>query len=103
MQRGTIIEHHGSWTLVYRDTQIRDGKRKRVKVWKKLAPKGKEYPSKNSVRLLADEILAPLNRKQLQPESSLTVAQYIEDVYLPFAKHTLRPSTLDRHKFTFKK
>jgi integrase len=103
MQRGTIIEHHGSWTLVYRDTQIRDGQRKRVKVWKKLAPKNKEYPSKRSVRLLADEILGPLNRKQLQPESSMTVAQYIDDVYFPFAEQSLRPSTLDRHKFTFKK
>lgn len=103
MQRGTIIEHHGSWTLVYRDTQIRDGRRKRVKVWKKLAPKSKEYPSRNSVRVLADEILAPLNRKQVQPESSLTVADYIQDVYFPFARQSLRPSTLDRHKFTFKK
>ena len=37
---------------------------------KKLARVSEEYPTKTSVRLLADAILAPLNRKQLQAESA---------------------------------
>jgi len=98
MQRGTIIKHRASWTLLYYDTQYRDGKKKRVRVSKKLAPVGKEHPSKASVRHLADEILAPLNRKQLQPESALLITEYIENHYFPSVEPELRPSTYKGYK-----
>ncbi len=98
MQRGVIIQHRRSWTLVYYDTQIRNGKRKRVRVSKKLAAISTEYPTKRSVRHLADEVLAPINRKQLQPESSLTLAEFIEDRYFPAITHELRPSTVHNYK-----
>jgi integrase len=103
MQRGTIIRHRASWTLVYRDTQFRDGERKRVKVWKKLAAVSKDYPTKASVRHLADKILAPLNEKALQPESSMSVHEYIEDYYFPSITKTLRPATVDGYKFIFRR
>jgi hypothetical protein len=83
MQRGTIFKQRSAWTLLYYDTQYRDGRKKRVRVSKKLARISKEFPTKRSVRQLADEILAPLNRKQLTPESSLLVTEYIEDHYFP--------------------
>jgi hypothetical protein len=60
IQRGTIIRRRASWTLVC--------KRKRVVVSKKLAAVSKEYPTKTSVRHLADKILAPLNEKAVQSE-----------------------------------
>jgi integrase len=97
MQRGVIVKRRQSWTLFYYDVQYRDGKKKRVRVSKKLASLS-EYPSKSSVRHLADEILAPLNRKQLQPESSLKVTEYIEDHYFPAVKTELRPSTYKGYK-----
>jgi integrase len=103
MQRGTIIKHRKSWTLIYRDIQIRNGQRKAVKVWKKLATVGKDYPSKASVRHLADRILGPLNEKVLQPESSLTVHEYIQDYYFPSVANTLRPATVDGYKFIFRR
>jgi integrase len=102
-QRGTIIRYRKSWTLVYRDVQIRDGKRKAVRVWKKLATIGKDYPSKASVRHLADRILAPLNEKVLQPESSLLVCDYITDFYFPSIEGVLRPSTVEGYKFLFRR
>jgi integrase len=103
MQRGTIIKHRKSWTLIYRDIQIRNGQRNTVKVWKKLATIGKDYPSKRSVRHLADRILGPLNEKALQPESSLTVHDYIQDYYFPSVANTLRPSTVEGYKFLFRR
>jgi integrase len=103
VQRGTIIKHRKSWTLIYRDIQIRNGQRKAVKVWKKLATVGKDYPSKASVRHLADRILGPLNEKVLQPESSLTVQEYIRDYYFPSVANTLRPATVDGYKFIFRR
>jgi integrase len=103
MQRGTIIRHRASWTLLYYDFQFRNGQRKRVRVSKKLAKVSKEYPTERSVRHLADDILAPLNRKQLQPESSLKIADYIDDFYFPSVKERLRPATIDAYKFAFSK
>jgi integrase len=98
MQRGTIFKQHSSWTLLYYDTQYRNGKKKHVRVSKKLAVISKEYPTKSSVRQLADEILAPLNRKQLQPESSLKITEYIEGHYFPSVEPELRRSTFAGYK-----
>lgn len=93
MQRGTITLHRGSWTLLYWDTQFRDGERKRVRVRKALAQKSDEYPTKSSVRLLADKELQPVNLKQVQPESSLLLTEFIEQQYFPMMKPELKPST----------
>lgn len=98
MQRGTIVERRNSWTLVYHDIQVRNGKRKRVVVSKKLARIGAEYPTKKSVRTLADDILAPVNQKVLIPESSLKLTEFIEDFYFPGVAAELRPSTLKAYK-----
>jgi integrase len=103
MQRGTVIKRRASWTLLYYDLQFRDGKRKRVKVSKTLAKISKEFPSKASVRHLADKILSPINGKQLHPESSLTVSDYINDFYFPSVQKDLRPATIDSYKFSFGK
>ncbi len=103
MQRGVIKKFHGSWRLLYWDLQFRNGKRVRVRVNKKLARVCEQYPTKASVRQLADDILAPLNRKQLQAESSLTVAEYVKDFYFPSVEHDLRPSTIVSYKFLFSK
>src|SRR5271154_1607348 len=101
MQRGTIVRRRASWTLLYWDRRFRDGEAKRVKVSKKLALFGKEYPTKASVRHLADKILAPINDGQHQPESSLRVSEYIHKFYFPSVKASLRPATIDSYKFVF--
>jgi|ERR1700678_2863811 len=93
MQRGTIIKHRNSWTLIYHDVQYRDGKKKRVRVSKKRAPVSKEHKTAANVRMLADEILAPINRKQVQPESSWFLHDFIENCYFPAIKPRVRPST----------
>ena len=98
MQRGTIIKHNGAFTLLYYDTQFREGKKLRVRVSKKLARVSKEHPTAASVRQLADEILAPLNRRQLQPESAMLLSEFIELRYFPGMKNELRPSTIHNYK-----
>src|SRR5271154_5313686 len=103
MQRGTIVRRRASWTLLYWDRRFRDGEAKRVKVSKKLALFGKEYPTKASVRHLADKILAPINDGQHQPESSLKVSEYIDRFYFPSVEVSLRPATIDSYKFVFSK
>jgi integrase len=98
VQRGYVYKHRGAWCLQYYDSTIVDGVAKRVRVATKLAPIGDDYPTKRSVLLLADKILAPLNAHQTQPESSLTVVFFIENYYLPHVEKTLRPSTLKDYK-----
>jgi hypothetical protein len=61
MQRGTIIKHHGAWSLRYYETVLKDGKPIRKKSFRRLAPVSPEYPNKRSVLLLAEKILAPVN------------------------------------------
>ena len=102
MQRGTIIRRRLKqgqvWTLFYYDLVFKDGKRKQVRRSKQLAPVSKEHPTARSVRTLADDILSPLNRKQMQPESSLKITEFIEERYFPAMVTELRKSTLHNYK-----
>ena len=93
MQDGLIYKKSGSWLLQYRRDEIVNGKVVRKRVAKKLAPVCDEYRSKASVKHLAQEILAPINARTARPESTQTVAGFIQDVYLPHCRETLRPST----------
>ena len=95
MQRGSIVLRGDMWTLFYYDI---DSKGKRVKTSVKLAKKGKDYPRESSVRVLAEKKLAPLNRKQVLPEASLPIGQFIEECYFPRVQSELRPSTLTNYK-----
>lgn len=98
MQRGTIVKHRNSWTVLYYDTVYRDGKPKRIRVRKKLAAISKEYPTKHSVRTLADDLLSPVNKFQLTPESSFRITDFIDKHYFPSIEQTLRPSTVLNYK-----
>lgn len=98
MQRGVIVKHRGSWSLLYYDTVYRNGRPHRARVRVKLAPIGPEFPTKRSVRLLADEKLKPVNLKRVTPESSLKLSEFIEKCYLPAMETKLRPSTVLNYK-----
>ena len=102
MQRGTIYKHHGSWLLRYYDEVLLDGKPIRKRATVKLAPVNEEYPSKRSVLLLAEKHLALINSGQLQPESAVRLADYIENIYLPAVEKRLRNSTVWDYKHIFK-
>src|ERR1019366_4256656 len=101
MQRGRIYRHHGSWLLQFYDDVLIDGKKSRKRTCVKLAPANKEFPTKRSVWSLAEKHLGPVNSGQLQPESAVLIAEYIEKVYLPSAEKRLRPSTVKDYKEIF--
>ena len=101
MQRGRIYKHNGAWCLQYYDTVIVDGTPIRKRHFAKLALISKEYPTKSSVRRLAEKHLNPINSGQFQPESAILLTEYIEKVYLPAAEKRLRPSTSKDYKEIF--
>jgi integrase len=102
MQNGVIVKKNGAWWCYYNVREQRDGKVTWAKRAKRLAPASGEYRTEASVRHLAAEVLAPLNTRQARPEPTQTVATFIENVYLPHVKATLRPSTHFGYQFLFR-
>jgi integrase len=101
MQKGNISKKGRSWILKYRIDTVRDGKPYRSKVSRKLAPVCDQYRTVASVRPLAEVFLSPINSKRSRPESSQTVASFIEDIYLPHCKEQHRPSTYAGYQYIF--
>jgi integrase len=102
MQKGTIKLVGNCWMLRYKEPVIRDGKVVQRCSAKKLATFSREYRTEESVRPLADLILAPINARTVQPSSTQTVRDFLEHVYLPRIQATLRPSTYKSYLLCFR-
>jgi len=95
-QSGYLFHRGKSWFLRYCDDVLKpDGTIKRKLMCKKLEVEyGGEYRTEASVRLFAQEILAPVNAGVLNPSSTMLVTTFIESVFLPeYADKHLRAST----------
>lgn len=103
MQRGHIYRVGRCWLLQYweRSTDA-SGKVVKRRVARKLATYGDAYLTKAKVRPLADEFLAGINAGNARPESTDTVAHFLEHVYLPHCAATLRPSTVKGYRDMWK-
>ena len=100
-QRGRVFHKGPSWFVQYRDNVLQsDGSIKRVQVCTKLkVAYGGEYKTERSVRPFVAEILAPLNAGLLNPQSTMTVAKFVDDVYLlEYVEKQLRPATRKQYK-----
>jgi integrase len=100
-QKGHVFHKGPSWFVLYRDEVLQpDGTFKRVQVCKKLKVEyGGEYRTAKSVRPFVVEVLTPLNSGTLNPQSTMTVAQFVEKVYLPeYVEKQLRPATQKQYR-----
>lgn len=102
MQRGYVYKNGNHWTLRYYEDVLENGVPVRKQKARKLAPVSDQYPTKKSVRGLADEFLAPLNGRQRRPESSQRVVDFLKHTYLPHCREALRPSTCKSYMDMFK-
>jgi integrase len=93
MQKGTIHRVGNLWMLRYREPVRLGGKVVMRPKAKKLANYGGAYRTPESVRVLADAILAPINAKTARPESVQSVESFLEHVYLSHVNQTKKPST----------
>jgi integrase len=101
-QRGYVLRKGSFWYLRYYDIEIQaDGTLKNVQKCDQLVEFGGDYRSKSSVRVLADEHLAPLNNGTLSPASTMTLNQFIEQRYLPYIQSEREPSTYAGYKNAF--
>jgi integrase len=101
MQRGQVFRRHGSWHVRYYRDELLDGKPVRRRITERLARYSDDYRSKKDVLPLADGVLLPVNTGDAQPESSLTLAEFIEQRFLPARTKKLRPSTIRSYTVTF--
>jgi integrase len=100
-QTGHTFHKGQSWFVRYCDDILQpDGSVKRKLVCKKLSvPYGGEYRTKLSVKPFVRELLAPLNSGVLNPQSTMSIADFIDKVYFPqFAAENLRTCTTKGYK-----
>lgn len=94
MQSGYVFKKDGSWFLRYRDTCIVDGVKVRKQICKKLTSVCDRYRTVRDVQPVADEILLPINSGKAKPESTLTIAEFAEQHWLPWVRENCKPSTV---------
>jgi integrase len=100
-QSGYLFHRGRSWFVRYCDDVLApDNTVKRKLVCKKLDVEyGDEYRTKASVKSFVQEILAPINSGVLNPQSTMLVADFVENVFLPqYAEKQLRASTLKGYR-----
>jgi integrase len=57
-----------------------------------------QYRTERDVRPLLVPILRPLNEGKTRPESTLSVAKFVDDYYFPFVEENYKPSTVAGYK-----
>jgi integrase len=93
-QDGHVFRKGNSWFLRYRDDVIENGQVRRKQQCKRLAPFCDKYRTERDLQGLRDETLAPINSGKVRPESTLTVAGFGEDHWLPWVRENCKPSTV---------
>jgi hypothetical protein len=97
-QTGHIWRKGRSWYGRWWEDVLVDGRTVRKQRAKKLADHCDRYRSEKDVRPLLGDILRPLNEGRTKPESTLTIADYVEQFYLPYAQDNCKPSTYSAYK-----
>jgi hypothetical protein len=92
-QAGYLMRHRGWWVLRYRERVGVGGKLKTVQRAKRLVPVDAEHKTKANVTDLAKRELEPLNRNLAEPLSITKLGDFVDRIYLPFAKQQKRQST----------
>jgi integrase len=102
-QSGYIWKVGGSWYGRWREDVLEEGRVIRKQRSVKLADVSDRYRTKADVRPLLAEKLRPINEGRHRPESTLPVADFVEDFYLPFVKENYKPSTSVGYQKIWKK
>jgi integrase len=92
-QRGHVFSDCGSWFVRYRENvRQADGSIKRVQKARRIASKA-EFPRKRDVTSLANQFMGEINSASFSPDAGISVARFIDEMFLPNVKRSLKPST----------
>jgi len=101
MQRGQVFLKHGAWFVRFYRDEIENGQPVRRRVYERLARYCDEYRSKRDVLPLVDKVLAPVNSGEAQPESSLTLSDFVTTRFFPSREKKLHASTISGYREMF--
>jgi integrase len=93
-QNGTIIRIGDAWYVRYWERRAVNGTIERKRVTHQLGPvttRGKNPPA--DIKSEAAKHMASINGSVIAPERIVTIADFVENVYLPWVKENKRPST----------
>ena len=93
-QHGFVYKQGGSWFLKYRDNCIVDGVLVRKQKCKRLAAVCDQYRTEKDLEGLKADILNPINSGKAKAESTMSVAEFAEGNWLPWARENCKPSTV---------
>ncbi len=84
-----------AWFGKWREDVLQpDGSVKRKLVTRKLADICDQYRTERDVRPLLDDILRPLNEGKVDARSTMTLARFVDEIYMPqYVEVELKPST----------
>lgn len=102
-QTGHIFKKGRAWYVRFYDSVFKEGKIIRLQRCKKITDIGGAYTTKRSVRELAAELLKPINEGTQDPVSTMSLADYIEQFYLPYVEDQKRASTLRGYRNLFRR
>ena len=93
-QAGYVFQRGSFWYVRYREEVVlENGSVRRVHRCRRLTKATGAYRTKRAVEVLADKLLRPLNDGTLIAESTASLNQFIETVYLPYVEQQKRRST----------
>lgn len=101
-QGGYVFKKNGSWFLRYRDNFLVDGVVERRQACKRLTAVCDRYRSRKDLQPLVDQILLPINSGCMKPESTLTIAEFAQEHWLPWARENCKPSTVAGYETLWK-
>jgi len=102
-QEGYIWQKGRNWYGRWWEDALENGEVVRQQRARKLAEYSDRYRTESDVRPLLEEILRPLNEGHARPESTLSVANFVEGHYLRFVEENFRPSTVAGYKHLWEK
>lgn len=99
-QRGYIFRRYGVWYVRFRDDVLQsDGTVARVQKSEPLCDVDENHRTKASVKQLAQDKLAPLNAGLLNPQSSMLLTGFVDNVYIKeYVEKKLRPASQKQYK-----
>jgi integrase len=97
-QKGQLYRDHGAWFVRYRErVRQKDGSIKLQRKTKRLGSVHK-HPKHANVEPLRAAFMQKINAGVAIPESSMTLSEFVESVYLPWAQVERRASTHKGYK-----
>jgi len=100
-QKGFVFKASGAWYVKYREDVIERGKAIRKLRTHRLADVNDFCRTPSEARKLAAEFLKPLNEGQLSAQSTVTLADFVRNNWLPSLESTVRPATRYGYKQTW--